>query len=104
MDFLLLLVLANSQPPNETVEKTKFTDRIAERISVKCRIFRGQGQNGPNGFRIGLCQRPEDVDLADIVYQSEQAPLYIHFTFGTQGESVHVFMYTDVRKDRFHYP
>jgi len=40
------------------------------------------------------------VDLADIVNQSEQVPLYIHFTFGTQGESIHVFMYTDVGKDR----
>jgi hypothetical protein len=40
------------------------------------------------------------VDFADIVNQSEQSPLYIHFAFGTQGESIHVFMYTDVRKDR----
>jgi hypothetical protein len=26
--------------------------------------------------------------------------LYIHFAFGTQGETIHVFMYTDVREDR----
>ena len=41
------------------------------------------------------------MDLADIVDQSEQTPLYIHFALGTQGESIHVFMHTDVRKDRF---
>ena len=32
--------------------------------------------------RMELDQSPEDVDLADIVNQSEQSPLYIHFTFG----------------------
>ena len=26
--------------------------------------------------------------------------MYIHFAFGTQGETIHVFMYTDVGKDR----
>ena len=49
-----------------------------------------------------LSQRPEHVDLADVVYQSVQRPLYIHFAFGTQGESLHVFMHTDVRKNRFY--
>jgi len=24
-----------------------------------------------NRLKLGLCQRPEDVDIADIVYQSE---------------------------------
>jgi len=48
--------------------------------------------------------RPKHVDLTDIVYQGEQPPLYIHFPFGTQGEAIHVFMYTNVGKDRFHYP
>jgi hypothetical protein len=50
---------------------------------------------------MGLCQRPEHVDLADIVYQSEQYPLYIHFAFGAQGESIHVFLHADIRKDGF---
>ena len=31
---------------------------------------------------MGLGERPEDVDLADIVYQSEQPSLYIHFALG----------------------
>ena len=40
------------------------------------------------------------MDLADIVNQSEQYPLYIHFPFGAQGETIHVFMHTDVGEDR----
>ena len=54
-----------------------------------------------NRPKLGLDQRPEDVDFADIVNQSKQSPLYIHFTFGAQGEAVHVFMHANVRKDRF---
>ena len=52
------------------------------------------------GLRIGLCQRPEHVDFADIVYQSEQPPLYIHFQFGPQREAVHALLDTDVGKHR----
>ena len=48
----------------------------------------------------GLDQRPKGVDLTDIVYQSEQPPLYIHFQFGTQSEAVHALVHTDVGKDR----
>ena len=55
-------------------------------------------------LRQGLDPRPEHVDLADIVYQSEQHPLYIHFAFGAQGEAVHALLHTDVGKDRFHDP
>ncbi len=51
-------------------------------------------------LKIGLDPSPEDVDLADIVNQSEQSPLYIHFAFGSQGETIHVFMHADVGKDR----
>ena len=46
--------------------------------------------------------RPKSVDLADIVNQSEQRPLYIHFAFGAQGESIHALLHTDVCKDRLH--
>jgi hypothetical protein len=49
-------------------------------------------------------ERPKGVDLADIVYQGEQSPLYIHFQFGAQGEAVHAFMHTDVGKDRLDDP
>ncbi len=53
-------------------------------------------------LKLGLDQRPEHVDLADIVNQSEPRtrPLYIHFVFGTQGETIHVLTHTDVGKDR----
>ena len=44
--------------------------------------------------------RPERVDLADIMYQSEQSPLYIHFQFGPESEAVHALLDTDVGKDR----
>jgi hypothetical protein len=52
--------------------------------------------------RTGLVQRPEHVDLADIVYQGEPRtrPLYIHFRFGAYRASVHVFLYTDIGKHR----
>ena len=40
------------------------------------------------------------MDLADIVYQSEQSPLYIHLGFGTQSEAVHVLLDTDIGKHR----
>jgi len=41
------------------------------------------------------------VDLADIVDQSEQSPLYIHFQFRAQDESIHAFLHADIGKDRF---
>ena len=55
--------------PNETVEKPKFCRSPPIRRS---NFHRGQGWNGVNRLRIGLYQRPEDVDFADIVNQSEQ--------------------------------
>jgi hypothetical protein len=66
-------------PPNETVEKPKF----CRSPPVRCSNFhRGQEWNGENRLKIGLDQRSEDVDFADIVNQSEQYPLYIDFTLG----------------------
>jgi hypothetical protein len=44
--------------------------------------------------------RPKGMDFADIVYQGEQPPLYIHFQFGAYREAVHVLLHTDVGKDR----
>ena len=35
------------------------------------------------------------MDFADIVHESEQSPLYIHFQFGAQRETVHALVYTD---------
>ena len=50
--------------------------------------------------------RPERVDLADIVDQGEPRtrPLYIHFQFGPQSETVHALLHTDVGEDWFHDP
>ena len=54
-----------------------------------------------NRLKLGLDQRPEHLDLADIVNQSEPRTyaLYIHFVFGALGEAVHLLMHTDVGKD-----
>lgn len=43
-------------------------------------------------LRLGLSQRPEDVDLADIMYQGEQSPLYIHFAFNRPSNFLHFLM------------
>ena len=53
---------------------------------------------------MGLGERPKSVDLADVVYQGEQPPLYIDFLFGTQSKVVHALVHTDIGKDRFHDP
>ena len=68
---------------------------FAERLTrlLKNKIFR-RSARGSAGFLSlravgqvvgvwkGLDQRPKYVNFADIVYQSEQSPLYIHFGFG----------------------
>ena len=51
-----------------------------------------------------LDQRPKSVDFANIVHQSEQHPLYIHFSFRAQREAMHPLLHTDVGKHRFHDP
>ena len=55
-------------------------------LRVKIEIVIGQALQtvvgGVNRLKLGLDQRSEDVDFADIVNQSEQYPLYIHFPFG----------------------
>ena len=59
-------------------------------------------EHGQSSFSIALSgsgERPEDVDLADIVNQSEQSPLYIHFAFRAERESVHALMHADIGKD-----
>ncbi|MCE7915915.1 MAG: hypothetical protein DYH15_14945 [Nitrosomonas sp. PRO4] len=42
---------------------------------------RGSRWNGVTRLKKGLYPRPKGMDLADIVDQGEQTPLYIHFTF-----------------------
>lgn len=60
---------------------------------------------GQSSFSIALSgsgERPEDVDLADLVNQSVQPPLYIHFQFRAQREAVHALVHTDIGKDWLH--
>jgi hypothetical protein len=67
------------KPPNETVEKPNFQ---IERKTDGGTIDRLFALTAAEQDCAGLDQRPKSVDLADIVYQSEQSPLYIHFRFG----------------------
>ena len=69
--------------------KDRLTRLLKKRI-LRVKIEMGIGRalqtvvGGVNRLKLGLDQCPEDVDLADIVNQSEPRtrPLYIHFTFG----------------------
>ena len=45
---------------------------------------------------MGLGERPKHVNFTNIMYQSEQSPLYIHFGFGPQREAVHPVLATSV--------
>lgn len=67
---------------NETVEKPIFGRAFPVQGPTKRPVSRVEG-----GFTDilpcpGSVDRPEHVDLTDIVYQSVQPPLYIHFRFG----------------------
>lgn len=44
------------------------------------------------------------MDLADIVNQHEQPPLYIHFLFGAKGKAIHLFLHTNAGEGGFHDP
>jgi hypothetical protein len=97
---VLVFALIWIEAPNETVEKTNIEKKSGTDINQTLDFSLGQRWSGVNRLKLGLDQRPEGVDLADIVNQSEQYPLYIHFTFGAQGEAIHVLMHADVGKDR----
>ena len=85
--------------PNETVEKPILGKAFPVQGPTMRPISRLVGS-----FSLcqGLDQCPVSVDLADIVNQSEQRPLYIHFPFRAQREAVHTLLHADVCKDRFH--
>ena len=65
--------------PNETVEKPYFQVKHKSAGGSSAWWFAMNAAGQDCG---GLDQHPKGVDLADIVYQSEQPPLYIHFPFG----------------------
>ena len=47
-----------------------------------------------------LITPPILVDLADIVHQGKQSPLNVYLGFGTQRESVHMFLDTNIGEHR----
>ena len=68
--------------PNETVEKPileraipvpGLTERPVSGVVDRLRFF---------WLHQGSVDRPKGVDLADVVHDGKQAPLYIHFQFG----------------------
>jgi hypothetical protein len=80
-------------------------DRNLERAPIRHSDFRrSQGQEGLNRLNLGLSQCPEDGDPADIVNQNEPRthPLYIHFTFESQGEAMHPLLDAEIGKGRLH--
>jgi hypothetical protein len=45
---------------------------------------------------------PVALDFTNVVDESEQLPLDIHFGFGAEGEVVQVFLDAEIGKDRLH--
>ena len=86
--------------PNETVEKPIMgraypirepSERPNSQVAGRIRYF---------PLVQGSEDRSKGVDLADIVNQGEQPPLYIHFGFGTKGKTVHALVDTEVGENR----
>lgn len=67
--------------PNETVEKPLLGRAIPVQGLTKRPNSRVIGSLRFLSLRQGLDQCSKGVDLADIVNQSKQSPLYIHFPF-----------------------
>ena len=88
-------------PPNETVEKPIFQSSFPGQQLVEGLNSRSEGGETGGEIGKGSVDRPEGVDLADVVYPSEPRtrPLYIYFPFGPQREAVHALVHTDVGED-----
>ena len=67
---------------NETVEKLFFQSTIPGQQLVEGLHSRSEGGLQGGWVGKGSVECPKGVDLADVVDQGEQAPLYIHFPFG----------------------
>ena len=85
---------------NETVEKPIMGRAFPVQVSTERPVSRAEGSFSFFLLCQRLGQRPEHVDLADIVNQGEQPPLYIHFGFGTKGKTVHALVDTEVGENR----
>src|SRR5215211_314322 len=88
------------QTPNETVEKLILGSTFPGQPLVERPDSPSEG--GLTDVSLGhrSAERPKRVDLAEIMYQGEQSPLYIHFQFGPEREAVHALLDTDVSEDR----
>ena len=68
--------------PNETVEKLVFQSTFPGQRLMERPDSRSEGGETGGEIGKGSVERPKSMDLADVVYQSEQPPLYIHLLFG----------------------
>ena len=60
---------------------------------------RSEGGLTDASLRHGSVERLKRVDLAEIVDQGEQSPLYIHFQLGPEREAVHTLLDTEFGED-----
>jgi hypothetical protein len=65
-------------PPNETVGKPILERAFPGQVLIERPVSRVKGISTDVLLRQGSVEHPKDVDLADVVYQSEQHQLYIH--------------------------
>jgi hypothetical protein len=70
-------------PPNETVEKLLFQSAFPSQQLLDRPEPRFEDAKTDGFPSRGSVERPERLDLADVVDQSVQPPLYIHFQFGS---------------------
>jgi hypothetical protein len=84
--------------PNEAVEKRILGSTFPNQPLVERADSPSEGGLTDVWLRHGSVERPERVDLAEILYQSEPRtrPFYIHFQLGP----VHALLDTDVGEDQ----
>lgn len=72
------MINSSSQPLNKTVEKLILKRAMPDQGLIERPVSRVEGGLTGVSLRQGSVERPKDVDLADVVYQSEQHLLYNH--------------------------
>jgi hypothetical protein len=71
-----------NEAPNETVEKRTLGSTFPGQPLAERPDSRSEGGLTDVSLRHRSVERAKRVDLADVVYQSKQVPLYIHFQVG----------------------
>jgi hypothetical protein len=71
------------EPHQRDCRKTYFSDEAHGPLRRMRPISASERGGGGHQGWMDLVECPKRVDLADIVYQSEQPPLYIHVQLGT---------------------